>query len=121
MQPRPGVGPVSIGLGAGQPQGRAGLLDGEPGEDAELHDLGRLRLRRREPHQGLIEVQEVRFRGTFRAVDLGEVALKVAAAVPAATLATRPLDQDAAHRLGGGREEVAGVFPGRGARSSDQP
>ena len=119
MQPGPGVGPVSIGLGAGQPQGRAGLLDGEPGEDAKLHDLGRVRLRRREPQQGLIEVQEVRFRGTFRAVDLGEVALKAAAAVPAGSLATRPLDADAAHRLGGGREEVASVLPGRRARSAD--
>ena len=98
MQPGPGVGPVSIGLGAGLAQGRAGLLDGEPGEDAEFHDLGRVRLRRREPQQSIIEVQEVRFRGTFREADLGEVALKAAAAVPAGALATRPLDEDAAHR-----------------------
>src|SRR5690348_12684637 len=81
MEPGPGVGPEAIGLGAGEAQGRAGLLDGEPGEDAELHELGGLRLRRREPGQGLVELQEIVWLERTGEVDLREVDPMAAAAV----------------------------------------
>ena len=86
MEPGPGVGPESIRLGAGEAQGRAGLLDGEPGEDTELHELGRLRLRRRQPGQGLIDLQQIVVRRRAGEIDLEQVDPQAIAAVPAGRL-----------------------------------
>ena len=112
MQPGPGVGPVSIGLGAGEAQGHAGLLDGEPGEEAELHELGGVRLRRRQPGEGLIELQDVIGRGGPGEVDLREVdSQAAAAAVFVGPLAACPFDEDSSRRLGRGRRSIGPGSP----------
>ena len=59
MQPGPCVCPVPVGGGSREPQDLTRLVDGEPGEDAELDELRGLGLMHGQAAQRLVEVQQV--------------------------------------------------------------
>ena len=105
------------------PRASAASLDGQAGEVAELDQLGRARDRPRRAGQSASS-RASRSRpeslGTAsrRPVELDPLPV---AAVLQASLAAGLVDQDAAHRLGRGGEEVAPAVPVLGLVHVDQP
>src|SRR5206468_1836149 len=87
-----------------------GLVAGQPGEETELHQFGGPRV-----GGGQLVDEFVQFEQVVIVVAGDEVFVEVdadaAAAALEAALAAGALDEDAAHRLGGGGEEVPAVGP----------
>ena len=110
-QPGPGVSPEPISRSAGHAEAYSGILDGHPGEQPELDHLGRLRVIFGEPGERLIDRDDLIGRGAGNPISLGELDPPSASAVDFGTLVAGIVDQDAAHRLGGGREEMAATVP----------
>ena len=61
VKPGAGIDPPALGGGDGNAQSRGGFRGGEAGEEAELYQLGLLRLVGGKPRQGVVEVQQVRY------------------------------------------------------------
>src|SRR5947209_5172106 len=57
-EPGSGISPVSVGSSGGDVEGGRGLRDGQAGEVAELHHLGRPQFDGREPVERFIEGEE---------------------------------------------------------------
>ena len=76
------------------------------------HDLGGLRIGRRQLVQGLIEIQELIGKGYFDPILVTKLGALVLPAPTLAPLAAGLIDQDAPHRRRGGREEMAAAIPG---------
>ena len=111
VEPGLGIGPVPVRRAQGDAQGRRGLLGREPREVAELDDLRSRRLLGGQPLEHVVECEKVvgaplRFDVQVLQIDAGPPA-----AVPDAALPPGPLDEEAAHRLGRGAEEVAAAVP----------
>src|SRR5262249_33435802 len=106
VEPGAGVVPVAVGGGKGNAQRFGGLVHGQAGEVAELDQRGLDAVLPGEFIQGLVQGQEVVGRPGRRR--LGEVQVEPlpVAATTEGLLAAGLLDQDAAHGLGRGREEV---------------
>src|SRR5262245_17604524 len=120
-QPGPCVSPVGVGGSRRDAQGGRGRRDGQAGEVTELDHFRGPGLDGREPVEGLVEGEEAwgRTRGR-RLIGVEVVAGEVAAAFRPA-LAAGGLDEDAAHGLGGGGEEVATAVPATVVAPPDQP
>src|SRR5262245_56332065 len=86
-EPGAGVSPVLIGACARDPEDLGGLLDREAREEAELDELGRVRLLPGQDAQGLIEVEQLVRLGSADHVGVIEVDPGSAAAVPLGLLA----------------------------------
>ena len=112
---------MALGGCAGNPEDARGVLLGQPGEVAELHELGLDRVLGFELRQGLVEGQEVLGGGRGRDVDVVEVLPLQPAAVLLGPLAAGVLDEDATHRLGRRGEEVAAAIPPLGLLAIDEP
>src|SRR5262249_43194258 len=106
-QPGPGVGPQRVGRPGRDPQGRGGLVAGEAGEEAELDQFRRLRVHVGEPVEQVVEFEQVVGKALAGEDRLVQVRPWPAAAALPGFLAAGLLDEDAAHGLGGGGEEVA--------------
>jgi hypothetical protein len=110
-QPRAGVGPPAFGGGFGDAEHFGGFLDLQSHEVAELDQFGLPRLQRGEAIQGVVEREQLivgRGAGDFEFV---HVEVFGAGAATLAAFAAGAGDKDAAHRLGGGAEEVRAVLP----------
>ena len=106
----------------GKAEGGGGLLAGQPGEIAELDESGLKGVHSGQPGEGGVEGDEVevRFRdrdGVVRQLDVDSPTPTVFEAL----LAPGAVDEDAAHGLGGGGEEVAPAVPAVVVRGADQP
>src|SRR5262249_54011502 len=106
-EPAAGVGPVLLGGGEGDAEGGGRLLGGEAGEEAELDQRGLARALRLELAEGLVQGEQA------VAVPLLQGRLEVVEVEPAppapglaGLLVAGTVDQDAAHGLGGGGEEM---------------
>jgi hypothetical protein len=113
VQPRPRVSPVALGRSERNPEGLGGLNHGQSGEEAELYQLCREGIDPVQPLEGFVQGHEVLALDAGNHVDLGQLHAVGSAAVTDAPLAPRLLDEDAAHRLRGGGEEVAPAVPSR--------
>ena len=110
-QPRPGVGPPTFGGGFGDAEDLGRFLDLQTDEIAELDQFGLLRFEGGEAVEGFVQRQKLVVRrgaGDFEFVHV-EMRGTGAAALPA--FAAGAGDEDAAHGLGGGAEEVRAVLP----------
>src|SRR5262245_54630660 len=110
-EPGPGVAPQPVRAGPGHAEGLGGVLDRQPGEKVQLHDAGGLGVLGGEPGQGLVEGEDLLGRRADRDVLVVELDPLPVPAVPEAALAAGTLDEDAAHGLGGGGEELAAAGP----------
>src|SRR5260370_27940501 len=114
-EPGPGISPMALGRCARDAEHLGGLFQAAPREEAELDDLGLLRVQGLQSCQGLVEGEEVH---RINFAGLGQFG-QVDALHPTATLlramATGVVYQDAAHGLCCGGEEVAAVVPARGS------
>ena len=120
-QPGLGVVPGTISTGPRQPHQLGRLLHGEPRIEPELHELRRFGVHFRQCIEGLVDGQQVigRIRWRRDVVVKGR-SLLLAAALFALLLAGI-VDQDAAHRLGGGGIEVNAIVEARRFGCSYQP
>jgi len=128
LRPQPGAGkpPLALHGRGADAQGLRRLLDRAAGEVAQLNHLRLLRIQRAEPHERLVQRQQVDAVGVRLP---GRRRLGVAhrdAGAPAATLLgtllPRVVQQDASHGQCGGTEEVGPVIePGRVAAREPQP
>ena len=98
-------------VAAADAQGGGRILVRQAGEVAELHEPGRVGIVAFQPAQGLVEGEEVVGGGLGGGEILGKFDARPAAAVLLGLLAAGLIDQDAAHRLGGGGKEVAAAVP----------
>src|SRR5262245_26380855 len=111
MQPRLDVTPMALDGCTRNPEDARGIFLRQPGEVAELHELGLSRVLGLKLGQGLVEGQKVFRRSRGRDVD----GVKVLSLYPTAVLlppfAAGVLYQDATHSLGGRGQEVAAIIP----------
>src|SRR5262249_15406938 len=97
-KPRAGEGPVAFGGPANDAQGRGRLIQGKPGEESELDEVGTARVHPGELAQGMVEVEQV---VGWRVV--GDEAIEVETPAPAAAAPLEPLavagavDEDSPH------------------------
>src|SRR6516164_2168911 len=80
VEPGAGVGPVAVGRGAGDVQTASGVLDGQPSEEAQLHQPRLDGILRRQLREGFVHCQQIvrrRFGGNSDGVE--RYALPVAA------------------------------------------
>ena len=113
-------------VAAEMPRAVGGLLGGQPGEVAELDQPRPSRLVAAELGQGLVEGEQVRRAGPSsrpRGSSRRSRSIRPRGRRRAWRLAcaARLLDQDAAHRLGRGGEEVAAAVPAAAAVDVDEP
>src|SRR5262249_13036239 len=120
IEPGAGDGPVSFGGDRRDTQAGSGLLDRQAGEAAELDQLG---LERRLPGEfvrRLVEVEQVVELVVERKGDRVEREPLLIAALLGAPLATGVINQDAAHGLGSGGEEMPPTVPVLGVLAIEQ-
>src|SRR5262249_42729150 len=102
-EPGAGERPFAVGGGPRQPQRRRRFLDRQAGKHPRLDDLGGQGLLGGQQLQGVVQLQEPLVAGGGRRLETGEGDAR------GKLFAPRRFDQDAAHGLGGGGEEVATV------------
>ena len=110
-QPGLCVRPEPVGGPGGDAEHFRARRQREPREVAELDQLGRGRVVRRQPRQRLVEGDDVLVGLRGSDLDFADVVSDHAAAALVRLAPPGRLHQDAAHGLGGGAEEVAAVFP----------
>ena len=102
---------MPVGRSRGKAQDLGGLVAGQPREIAQLDQAGLERVGVGEPGQGRVQGEQVVVRlgcgGEIRVHRL----TPAAAAVLGPRIAAGTFDQDAAHGLGGGGEEVSPAVP----------
>src|SRR5262245_27794300 len=107
-EPAAGVRPVLLGGGERDAQRGGRLLGGEAGEEPELDQLGLARVLRLELPEGLVQDEQAVAVPLLRGrLDVVEVEPAASAPGLAGLLVPGPVDEDAAHGLGGGGEEMA--------------
>jgi DNA invertase Pin-like site-specific DNA recombinase len=107
----PGVSPEAVGGAGCHPQRPGRLGEGHPGEVAELDPLGRARVGRLQPGQGLVDRQDLvggLGGGEFDFLEIGAGRTDPALLAP---LASGPFHQDPAYGLGLGGEEMPPSVP----------
>ena len=109
LEPCAGVGPVSVGGGPGQAEGGGRVLDGQPGEVPQFDHTRGDRVFGGEPGEGRIEGEQSVVRNLGFGRDVGQLDPRAVAAVLLRPLAAGVFDEDAAHGLGRGGEEVPAV------------
>jgi hypothetical protein len=112
-QPGPGVGPVPLGRSRRNPLYGSGLLDGQPGENSELDDLGCGSIDCGQFDECLVEVEQFVADRQRDAIAVGELAPLSVATMTLAPLLPRLVDENPPHRFGGGGEKVAAGGEGR--------
>ncbi len=105
----------------GDAEGFRGLLDGQPHEIAEFHQLGLLRLDLGEAGERLVERDEVVIHGRRGDGQIVGIVSVQPAAVLGGLLAACGFDEDAPHGLGRGGKEVAAMVPPVAVGRADQP
>lgn len=121
VEPGARVGPMTFGGRLGEPEHPAGLLEGQPGEELELDQLRFGRIRPLEPLQGLVQGKQrlvVHAGRKFGPVEIVQAHPFAAAAVSSGLLSSGTIDQDPAHGLGCGGDEMAVIVPSRLAIST---
>src|SRR5262245_43928237 len=111
LYPGARVSPIGIRGSGGNVEDRRGLLDRQAAEVAQLNESGSPGVPEGQPAKRLVERQQVL--GGLRGGDLVrfEGLGRAAAAALLTVFAAGVLDQDAAHGLGRGGEEVPAAFP----------
>src|SRR5262245_2566392 len=120
-KPSTSVGPVPTGRAFRKVERCGGLCETQPGEITELDEVGLQRVFRRKLVQGLVQHDQV-----FAEFGAGcsiriELPASHRAAMSRGSLLPRLIDQNAAHSLRRGSEEVAAVVPLVPAGCADQP
>src|SRR5262245_27003802 len=110
-EPGPGVAPQPVRAGPGQAEALGSVLDRQASEEVQLHDAGGLGVLGGKPGQGLVEGEDLLGRRADRDVLVVELDPLPVPAVPEAALAAGRFDEDAAHGLGGGGEELTPAGP----------
>src|SRR5262245_18221748 len=111
VQPGPGVGPVAVGGSSCQAEGHGRLVERQAGEEAELDQFRTHRVFPGQALEGIVEGDEVLVRGVVHGRQRVQIdALPTAAALETALL-LGAVDEEAAHGLGTGGEEVAAAVP----------
>src|SRR5687768_15530886 len=111
---------MPVGRRSADAQGFGGLLDRQTGEVAELDELGLFGVFFGELGQGVVEGDQVVGRGGEGEAGLVEVDAAEAAAAFGSGAAAGLLDEDSAHGLGGGGEEMPAAVPVLDARRVDE-
>src|SRR6516164_3785344 len=105
-QPGAGKNPVPVGRSVGQAQRVGRFRESHPGEEAQLHQLGRRRVVLRQSVERFIQPEQVVVAGGDQASEAVEIhALPAAASLQPVAIASA-IHEDAAHGLGRGGEEV---------------
>jgi len=122
VEPGLGVGPPAFRRGLGDVEDAGGLFGGEPDEVPELHELGLLGVKGGEPLECVVEGEELVVLDGGGEVEYVEFDVFGTGPVAEGALASGAVDEDAAHRLGGGGEEVGAVLPvGLGVGAQPEP
>src|SRR5262249_21354111 len=121
VQPGPCVSPVLVSVGPGDAGQLRGFLDGEAGEVAEPDELGRGGVFTGEFLDRVVDDQQLIRAGQGNEVRAVQVHPLQTAAPFLASLAAGVVDEDAAHGLGSGGEEVAAAVPVLGLVHVHQP
>src|SRR5262249_41370404 len=113
LQPGPGISPLPVSMGPGNGQGLSRFVDGKSSKQAELGHLGRVGILAAQDRQRLVQVEDLIRIGLRDRFGLGEVQSFAFAAVFFGLLAAGVIDEDAAHGLGGGGDEMTAAIPVR--------
>ena len=108
-QPGAGVGPIIIGRAGGDAEGIRGFLEGHANKITEFDEFGFGLAQRGEFFEGVVDGEQLVVVGRGGKVHVFEIDALLAAAMTVRALAPSPIDQDAAHRLSGGGEEMSAV------------
>src|SRR5262249_5653758 len=111
VEPGPGVGPVAVGRPPGETQAGGGLLLRQTGEEAQLDQLGTRLILLRQPFQRLIDRDHVARRGIVPRRKAVQIPPPPLAAAFETLLVPGAVEEDAAHGLGGGGEEMPAAVP----------
>src|SRR5262249_2416485 len=106
VQPAAREGPVAVGGAAAEAKGAGGLFQRQAGEEAEPDQFGAERVLPHQLLQRVVQREEVLRHFYAGQVDLVEAEAPLAAAPFEAALVAGAVDEDAAHGLGGRREEM---------------
>ena len=120
-EPGAGVGPVALGGGGADAQDFGGFLEGEAGEVAELYELGLLRVVQGEAIEGVVDGEQFVVCNGDGNLDILKIDALKAAAVTLGLLAAGAVDENPAHGLGSGAEEVSSVLPSPGFAADAKP
>ena len=107
-EPGPGVGPVLVGGGRGDPEDLGGLPDGQPGEEPELDEFGLPGVLPGELLERVVQCEQVEVGPPDRRPDVGEVEPAPVPAGLQAPLAAGLLDREQASE-----EELASLYRAR--------
>ena len=110
-QPGASVGPVAVGRALRQAEAPCRLRQRQAGEDAQLDQAGDQRFLACESGQRRIDGQQVAASLIDGQLSLQQVVPLPAPAVLLGLFASGLIDENAAHGLGGGGEEVAAAVP----------
>src|SRR5262245_56228960 len=108
-QPGAGVNPVAFDRAGRQAEQFGGLFHRQLGEVTQFHEFGQLGVGLGKLAQGFVEGQQAVIGRQLDAVVFLQLAPPSPAAMFQAVLAPGAIEEDAAHGLGGRREEVAAV------------
>ncbi len=120
VEPGAGEGPVPVGGTPGNPHRGGGLVQGQSSEEAELDQFRTRSVPPGEFLQGVVDGDEVVVRGLVRDEDAFEIDPLSTTASLVSALVPGAVNEDAAHGLGGGREEVPAAVPPGGRVTPDQ-
>lgn len=112
VKPGAGVGPPTLGSGAGDSEDGSSFFDGEAAEVAQFDEFGFWFVERGESFQGVAYGEKfvVRSRsGDFKFIDIEALLI---AAVSEGAFAAGAFDENAAHGFGSGSEKVGAILPG---------
>ena len=110
IEPRLRERPVTLDRDRRDVQHPGDLLDGQPAEEPKLHELTLARVRLREPLQREIQRDDIhRQRLECRIAVLERDSIATAAFLR--VMRSRVINKDAAHQVGGDREELGAVLP----------
>src|SRR5262249_37736565 len=105
VEPAPGKEPPAFSRAEGDAQGLGGFRQGQAAEEPQRDELGLLWIEGDEAIDRLVQCQDL-VGGLRCVVPVGQLDALPAAAAFVRALGASVIDQDAAHGLGGGREEV---------------
>ncbi len=98
------------------------LFVGETGKETQLHDFRFPRIVRRQLFQGLVQGEQLRIVQRRGEVQTVQIDSRGATAVALKVFAPGVINQNAAHRFGGGGKEVRAILPVRlGIAAQPQP
>jgi hypothetical protein len=110
-EPGAGVGPVPFDRRLGNSEHLGGLLIGQAGEESQFHQFGFLGVVLRQLIQRLMQREELFIVHAGGEIQSVKIHVFCASAMAQVMFAAGVINQDAAHRLGGGGEEMRAVLP----------